>query len=134
MEAKTKVKLTVELILSLFPTEDSCLEALFRLRYGKKPRCRKCGLINEFYRRRRGRSYVCRCGRFEISPMAGTILAYSKVPLRDWLWVIATLVIEGRGLKPSDLINRFGMTYKQASHTLRESRAFVAMQTLLRPG
>ena len=125
-----KTKLSVDEVMAMYPTEDACLAALFRYRFGPKPRCRKCGLRGEFFRKWTGPSFECRCG-FEIAPMARTPAHNTNLPLRSWLWVMTTLILEGR-LTRDAVTSKLGVSQVTASRMIDRCRAWIAIQGLRR--
>ena len=41
---------TVQKFFKSFPDDDTCLDHLFKIRFGAKPTCPKCGEIGKFHR------------------------------------------------------------------------------------
>jgi ribosomal protein L37AE/L43A len=55
-----------------FPTEDSCLEHVMRIRFGDRHDCTQCGRNAHYYRVRTRRSYACEYCGHQLYPTAGT--------------------------------------------------------------
>src|SRR5471032_1255834 len=68
-----------------YPDDDSCLEAIFKLRFGEAPTCPGCGVVeSKFHRVANRKAFACQWCGHHISPCADTIFAKSSTPLTQW--------------------------------------------------
>lgn len=106
-----------------FPTEDSCLEHLMRVRFGDRHDCAKCGKSAHFYRVKERRSYACEYCGAQIYPTAGTPFDKTRTPLRDWFFVMFQFCASRNGVAAKEVERQLGVTYKTAwrmCHMIRE--------------
>ena len=78
-----------------FPTEDSCLDHLFQVRYGGTD-CPKCNRPVKYSRVKGRRSYQCQWCAHNLYPTAGTPFDRTRTSLRDWFFVMNFPLIDGR--------------------------------------
>ncbi|GGC24414.1 DDE transposase [Novosphingobium marinum] len=110
-----------------FPTEESCLEHLMRVRYGDRHDCDKCGKSAHFYRVRERRSYACEhCGH-QVYPTAGTPFHRTRTPLRDWFYVMFLFCSTRSGVAAKEVERQLGVTYKTAWRMCHEIRKYMAI-------
>jgi transposase-like protein len=106
-----------------FPTEDSCLDHLMRVRYGDRHDCAKCGKNAHFYRARGRRSYACEYCGYQVYPTAGTPFDRTRTSLRDWFFVMFQFCASRNGVAAKEVERQLGVTYKTAwrmCHMIRE--------------
>jgi len=100
-----------------FPTDDSCLEWLWRHLYsedGEHAECPICKRERRFHRVAKRKSYSCdTCGR-HVHPTAGTIFHKSTTPLKDWFLAIFLLSATRCGISAKQIERELGVTYKTA--------------------
>ena len=92
------------------------------------PVCPKCGGLNAYdCRRPNGATrYRCRACKADFSVSSGTLFAFHKMPLRQYLAAIAIFINEVKGKSALALSRDLGTSYKTAfvlAHKLRESMA-----------
>jgi len=92
------------------------------------PVCPKCGGLNAYdCRRPNGATrYRCRACKADFSVTSGTLFAFHKMPLRQYLAAIAIFINEVKGKAALALSRDLGTSYKTAfvlAHKLRESMA-----------
>lgn len=97
-----------------FPTEDSCLEHVMRIRFGDRHDCTQCGRNAHYYRVRTRRSYACEYCGHQLYPTAGTPFSRTRVPLRDWFMVMTLLCYENEAVSVELVESRLGITHKTA--------------------
>src|SRR3989338_8192631 len=100
-----------------FPSEDACLEFLFKRRY--ESRC-SCG--GTFVRIKGRRKYHCSRCLFQIAPTAGTIFEKSKIPLALWFHALMMFSNAKSGLAAKTIQRDLEITYKCAwrmAHLIR---------------
>src|SRR5262249_6353021 len=87
-----------------FPTEESCLEFIFKVRF---PRFRG------WYRVKGRKAFANAAGK-QIYPLKGTIFEKSDTPLVTWFKAIFFIVLSRKELSAKELERKLGMTYKTA--------------------
>ncbi len=100
-----------------FPTDDACLEWLWRHLHsedGSHAFCPKCQKERRFHRVKSRHSYSCdTCGQ-HVHPTAGTIFHKSTTPLRLWFHAVFLLSQTRCGISAKQLQREIGVTYKTA--------------------
>ena len=110
-----------------FPTEESCLEHLMRVRYGTRHKCEKCDKPANYYRVKARRSYACEhCGH-QVYPTAGTPFHRTRTPLRDWFYVMFLFCSTRNGVAAKEVERQIGVTYKTAWRMCHEIRKYMAI-------
>ena len=102
-----------------FPSEDACLEFLFKRRYGSR-----CSCGGKFVRIKGRRKYHCSRCLFQIAPTAGTIFEKSKVPLQLWFHALMMFSNAKSGLAAKTIQRDLEITYKCAwrmAHLIRST-------------
>ena len=107
-----------------FPTDDVCLEHLFRTRYGQEPVCPKCGHINTFHRLTKMPAFTCNCGH-HIHPMAGTPFERTRTALTTWFHVMFLFCASRIGVSAKEVQRQTGVTYKTAWRICNEIRKYM---------
>jgi transposase len=123
----TKIKgPTLRQFQARFPTEESCLDHLMRVRYGDRHDCEKCGRSAHFYRVKARRSYACEYCGHQVYPTAGTPFDRTRTPLRDWFFVMFLVVTSRNGVAAKEVERQLGVTYKTAWRMCHEIRKYMA--------
>lgn len=111
-----------------YPTDDVCLEHIFRTRYGTSHACEKCGKEAKFYRVKKRRCHECEhCGH-QLFATAGTPFEKTKTPLTKWFLAMYLFTTSRNGVSAKELQRTLGVTYKCAwrmGHEIRKYMAFV---------
>ena len=105
--------MTLKQFQSKYPTDDACLEHLFRTRFGTSPICPKCGQIDTFHRLAKMPAFTCNCGH-HIHPMAGTPFMDTRTPLTTWFHVMFLFCASRNGVSAKEVQRQTGVTYKTA--------------------
>src|SRR3989338_4529687 len=92
-----------------FPSEDACLEFLFKRIYGSR-----CSCGGKFVRIKGRSKYHCSRCLFQIAPTAGTIFEKSKVPLQLWFHALMMFSNAKSGLAAKTIQRDLEITYKCA--------------------
>ena len=116
---------TVQNFFKSFPDDDTCLDHLFKIRFGAKPACAKCGEIGKFHRLKKMPAYTCNCGH-HIHPMQGTPFALSRTPLQKWFYAMFMFTTTRHGVAAKELQRQLGVTYKTAWRMGHELRKYMA--------
>ena len=109
-----------------FPTEDSCLDHLFQVRYGTDFDCPGCGRPAKVSRVKARRSYQCQWCAHQVYPTAGTPFDRTRTPLRDWFYVMFQFVTTRNGVAAKRVERDLGVTYKTAWRMCHEIRKYMA--------
>lgn len=97
-----------------YPTDDACLERIFKGRYPDGVYCPKCQKITKFYHRAGAKDYICEFCGYAVSPTAGTIFHKSPTPLRYWFHAMFLMSSTRCGISAKQLQREIGVTYKTA--------------------
>jgi transposase len=117
-----------------FPTDEACLEYLWRERHstdGTHAHCPKCDQERAFKRyatAQQRQSWTCTgCGH-HVHPTAGTIFAKSSRPLTDWFYVMYLVSSSRCGVAAKHVERELGCNYKTAWRMLNKVRAELMSQ------
>jgi len=110
-----------------FPTEESCLDHLMRIRFGERHDCEKCGKDARFYRVKARRSYACEWCGHQVYPTAGTPFDRTRTSLRDWFFVMFQFCSTRSGVAAKEVERQIGVTYKTAWRMCHEIRKYMAI-------
>jgi transposase len=116
--------MTLKQFQSKYPTDDACLEHLFRTRFGTEPICPKCGQIDTFHRLAKMPAFTCNCGH-HIHPMAGTPFQDTRTPLTTWFHVMFLFCASRNGVSAKEVQRQTGVTYKTAWRMCRLIRSYM---------
>lgn len=106
--------LNIRHFFKLFPDDDSCLDHVFKVRFGKETECPKCGKVSTFHRLKKRPAYSCQhCGH-HIHPCAGTPFENTRTPLQLWLYAIYLFTTSRHGVPAKELQRQLSVTYKTA--------------------
>ena len=107
-----------------FPTEDSCLDHLFQVRYGGTD-CPKCHRPVKYTRVRGRRAYQCQWCANNLYPTAGTPFDRTRTSLRDWFLVMFMFCTTRNGVAAKEIQRQIGVTYKTAWRMAHEIRKYM---------
>ncbi len=105
-----------------YPSDDACLDKIFRSSFDGAPKCEKCEREDSFHKVPNRKFYACICGH-QISPTAGTIFHKSPTPLKTWFFVMFLMGCSKNGVAAKEVERQVGVTYKCAwrmCHQIRE--------------
>ncbi len=110
-----------------YPTDESCLEGIMKLRYGGTTlNCPKCQQNARFYRVKRERAYICQHCKYQLFPCVGTPMERSRTSLQKWFIAIHLFCTSRHGVAAKELQRQLGVTYKTAWRMAHEIRKFMA--------
>jgi transposase-like protein/predicted RNA-binding Zn-ribbon protein involved in translation (DUF1610 family) len=109
-----------------FPTENSCLDHLFQVRYGTDFDCPKCGRLAKYSRVTKRRSYQCNWCAHQLYPTAGTPFDRTRTSLRDWFYVMFLFTTTRNGVAAKRVQREIGVTYKTAWRMCDQIRKYMA--------
>ena len=87
-------------VFQQFPTQESCIEHLEKVRWGKKPKCPYCKSENTT--RNDGRHYCYNC-KTSFSVTVRTIFHKTHLPLQKWFWAITLILKTKKGISTLQL-------------------------------
>ena len=128
MKTSTPKGPTLRQFMAQFPDEDSCLEHLFRVRWGARHQCRKCDREARYHRVKARRCYECEFCGHQAYPTAGTPFQKTRTSLRDWFLVMFLFCASRNGVSAKEIQRQIGVTYKTAwrmGHEIRKYMAYV---------
>lgn len=122
---------------ALFPDEASCLQHIFKVRFGEQPPCPKCSKPGRWYLMRAARRFQHPCGQ-SLSPTAGSIFHKTRISLRLWLYAILHFSNSAEGVNSLFLARHLGICNKASFGMARAIRLNLAAidqgQRIGRPG
>ena len=105
-----------------YPTDDACLDAIFKNRYGTLHRCPTCEKRTTFYRVKHRKCYACQVCGYQLHPLADTIFHKSETPLKSWFYAIFLFANSKNGVAAKELERQLGVTYKTAWRMAKQIR------------
>src|SRR5436190_12815680 len=118
--------LTLRQFQDRFPTEDSCLEHLFQVRFGQGFVCPGCNRPARYTRVKARRSYQCQWCAHQVYPTANTPFERTRTSLRDWYYVAFLFTTTRNGVAAKRVEREIGVTYKTAWRMCHQIRAYMA--------
>lgn len=109
-----------------FPTDDACLDFLFKAHYPNGVYCQKCGKVTKHYKRAGMKFYSCEFCGMGVAPTSGTIFHKSDTPLRSWFHAIFLMASTKTGISAKQLQRELGVTYKTAWRMFNQVRKLMA--------
>jgi transposase-like protein len=122
--AQTKAP-TLRQFQDRFPTEDSCLDHLFQVRYADMD-CPKCDRELKYSRVKGRRAYQCQWCANQLYPTAGTPFDRTRTSLREWFYVMFLFTTSRNGVAAKRVEREIGVTYKTAWRMCHEVRKYMA--------
>ena len=118
--------LNIRHFFKLFPDDDSCLDHVFKVRFGEHTECPKCSKSSSFHRLKKRPAYSCQhCGH-HIHPCAGTPFENTRTPLQLWFYAIYLFTTSRHGVPAKELQRQLSVTYKTAWRMGHEIRKHMA--------
>jgi len=114
------MKYTIKNLKNDFPTDEACLDFIFKNRWPKGLTCPNCDK-KDFYHVKGRKSYACKCG-YQVSPTKGTIFHKSNTPLTLWFHAIFLMSQSKNGVAAKELERQLGVTYKCAWRMAKQIR------------
>lgn len=118
-------KYTIKDFNQQFPTDDACLEFLFKARYPEGVYCEKCGKITKHYKKTGMKFYACEFCGMGVAPTSGTIFHKSPTPLRYWFHAMFLIASTRCGISAKQLERELGVTYKTAWRMFKQIRSLM---------
>ncbi len=117
-----KTKYTIKDFNKMYPTDDSCLDEIFKNRYDHLKSCPSCDKKTNFYKAKNRKVYACQYCGYQISPLADTIFHKSSTSLKDWFYSIYLFSVSKNGVSAKELERQLGVTYKCAWRIAKQIR------------
>jgi transposase-like protein len=117
---------TVLDFMKRFPDDDTCLEHLMLVRYGRRLLCPKCTREATFYKRAKRPAYSCEFCGHDINPMVGTPFERTRTPLQKWFYALYLFTTTRHGVPAKELQRQLSVTYKTAWRMGHEIRKYIA--------
>ena len=119
-------KYTMKEFNEKYPTDDACLERIFKGRYPNGVFCPKCQKITKYYKRTGLKVYACEFCGYSISPTAGTIFHKSDTSLKSWFYAMFLMSSTKTGISAKQLERELGVTYKTAWRMFTQIRKLMS--------
>ena len=104
-----------------FPTEDVCLEYIFKQKYPE---------VTKYYRVKKRKCYAHAVTGHQIHPLKGTIFEKSSTPLTTWFYAIYQFSTSKNGVSAMKLQRDLGVTYKCAWRIAKKIRELMEEGTM----
>lgn len=108
---------------NLFPTDEICLDFVFKKLYKNTDNCPECAKPFKYYKLKTYKLYSCQYCGHNIAPLANTIFHKSSTSLKDWFYAIYLFSVSKNGVSAKELQRQLGVTYKTAwrmAHHIRK--------------
>ena len=112
-----------------FPTQESCIAHLERIRFGDEPFCPLCGTVGECARKREagkvGR-WNCHACKSSFNVLSKTMFQGTHLPLQKWFCAIALIVNAKKSLSSCQLGRDLNLNQGSAWYMQQRIRAEMA--------
>ena len=112
--AKRLCQYTIKDLVRDFPTDDACLDYIFRAKYPN---------AKQYYRVKGRKCYAHSMTGHQVHPLKGTIFEKSPTLLTLWFHAIFLFAVSKNGVSAKELERQLGVTYKCAwrmAHQIRK--------------
>lgn len=114
--------MTVTEFFQRFPDDETCLNHLFKTRFGDDPKCPQCG--GDLHKLRKLPAWTCNNGH-HVHPMKGTPFERTRTPLQKWFYAMFLFTTTRNGVSAKELQRQLGVTYKTAWRMGHEIRKYM---------
>jgi transposase len=108
--------------MSDYPDNAACLRTLVDLLYPDGIFCIRCNKVTKYYPLTGRKTYSCEFCAKHISPLKGTILENTKIPLQHWFYAIFLMATNKAGTSAAQLQRELGCKYDTAWRMLHKIR------------
>lgn len=108
-----------------FPSDDVCLDFLFKARWPNGVACPKCQKTTKHFRIRARKVYGCEFCGTQVSPTANTIFHKSELSLRSWFYAIFLMAQTRTGIASMQLERELGVAHRTALRMFRHIRCLM---------
>ena len=112
-----------------FPTQESCIAHLERVRFGDEPFCPLCGTVGECARKREGLKigrWNCHACKSSFNILSKTMFQGTHLPLQQWFCAIALIVNAKKSLSSYQLGRDLNLNQRSAWYMQQRIRAEMA--------
>ena len=112
-----------------FPTQESCIAHLERVRFGDEPFCPLCGTVGECARKREGSKigrWNCHACKSSFNVLSKTMFQGTHLPLQKWFCAIALIVNAKKSLSSCQLGRDLNLNQGSAWYMQQRIRAEMA--------
>ncbi len=110
-------------LLRMFPTQESCIAWLEKVRWQGEPVCPHCGATDKISRpASKPNAYWCGSCRKQFTVTTGTIMHATKTPLQNWIVAIYSVMTARKGVSAMQLSKELGVQYRTAWYMLHRIR------------
>lgn len=89
--------------LNWIGSEDEAVRLFESYRWANKRFCPKCGHTDTYVHRSRKYYYRCKGCRAQFSARVGTVLESSRIPMKEWMWVMYKISVSRKGISSLQL-------------------------------
>lgn len=118
--------MTIIEFMQMFPSDDACLDHLFKARFGADHECSRCGETGKWKKLTKMPAYTCQCGN-HVHPMVGTPFHKSHTPLQKWFYAMYLFTTTRHGVPAKELQRQLSVNYKTAWRMGHEIRKYLAL-------
>lgn len=124
------MKFTINQFRAAYPTDEVCLDTIFKLRYAKMPCCPQCHQETKFTRIKSRRCYQCsdKDCQYQLYPTAGTVFEKTRTSLRDWFYIIYLMTSTRNGVSGKEIQRQLGVGYMCAWRIGHQIRKLMALK------
>lgn len=123
------MKYTIKDFRNDFPSDDACLDEVFKLRYVDLKKCPECEKETKFHRVKNRRCYECQWCGYQLYPTKGTIFEKSTTSLSHWFYAMFLMTQTRSGVSAKELERQLGVTYKCAWRMAHQIRTLMGTTT-----
>ncbi len=110
-------------LLRMFPTQDSCIAWLEKVRWNGQPTCAHCGGTEKIGpAKTKAHAWWCGECRKYFTVTTGTIMHATKTPLQNWIVAIHSVMTARKGVSAMQLSKELGVQYRTAWYMLHRIR------------
>lgn len=120
------MKFTFKAFQEMYPTDEVCLDTLFKMRFGQLECCPDCAAVTTFHRVKKRRCYECKHCGYQIYPTAGTVFEKTRTSLTKWFHAIYLMSSTRNGVAATEIERHLGCTYKTAWRMMHQIRLLMA--------
>ena len=116
--------LSVKQLFKKFPTEDEAVEWFEKYRWNGVITCPKCNQSDKVRDDKRKYYYRCFGCQRRFSVRMGTVMESSRIPVKDWLYAMYSVLTSRKGISSLQLSKELGITQKSVwfmYHRIREA-------------
>ena len=107
----------------MYSTNEACLEAIYKLRFGGFDTCPNCHESTTISKVSKRRCYQCSSCKKQIYPTAGTVFDKTRIPLADILYIVYLFITTRNGVAAKEIERQLGISYEAAwklGHRIRK--------------